>query len=66
MCNQNQFQCNEPRWRVGYGGYTLDRMRLSVLHWVDGDIWQAYVCVLTDQDVDPKGLKPMRDLSRVG
>ena len=57
-------ECHEPRWRVGRGGYTVDRMRLSVLYWVEGDIWQAYISVLTDRDVDPDGLKPMRDLSQ--
>ena len=31
-----------------------------MLHWVEGDIWQANVSVLTDRDFDPKGLKPMR------
>lgn len=64
MCENNQLVCHDPRWRIGPGGYTLDRMRLSTLHWMEKDIWQAYVSVLTDRDVDPKGLKPMRDLSQ--
>lgn len=35
-----------------------------MLYWLDGDIWQAYIRVLTDRDVDPDGLTPMRDISQ--
>ena len=66
MCELNQVECHDPRWRVGPGGYTFDRMRLCMLHWLDGDIWQACIRVLTDRDVDPNGRKPMRDISRWG
>lgn len=62
MFEENQFPCQELRWRVGLGRYTLERMRLHSLFWVKEDIWQAYVSVLTDKDADPNGIEPMRDL----
>jgi len=64
MCELTQVPCQDPRWFVGPGGYTFDRMRLSALYWVDEDMWQACIEVLTDQNVDPLGLIPMRDLSQ--
>ena len=35
-----------------------------MLHWVDKDIWQleAYMRALRDRDVNPNGLKPMREI----
>ena len=58
-------ECREPRWRIGRGGYSFDRMRIGQLRWVEGDIWQAVISVITDRDVDPNGLKPMREMLAV-
>ena len=33
-----------------------------MLHWANKDIWQAYMRILRDRDVDPNGLKPMREI----
>ena len=36
-----------------------------MLHWVGKDIWQAYYMrVPRDREVDPNGLKPMREISQ--
>ncbi|KAF8168563.1 hypothetical protein B0H34DRAFT_793144 [Crassisporium funariophilum] len=56
------YASKKPRWRVGSGWYGFDRMRLSLLQHIEGDIWQASVRVLTDRGADPNGIRPMRNM----
>lgn len=54
MCENNRSLCQNQRWRVGPEGYTLDRIRLSMLQWMENDTWQAHMTVLTDREPRPK------------